>query len=164
MTNLGAGQNELPQLELKTEKMEDGQLISATYENLPDDAEVSNDIIYNFSPTLAFVGDHFIVSSTRELAVELMDLAQGDAQPRAEDRVVNSHMHIDNQVLRQILVDNREALIAQNMLEEGHTQKEAEKEIGGLLTLLQLVEDATVELSTGDETLRLELAVGLATK
>jgi len=162
LTNLGAGQNELPQLELKTEKVGDGQIISATYENLPDDAEVSNDIVYNFSPSLAFVGENFIVSSTRELAVELMGLAARDRQPLAEgERIVNTQVTLNSDVLHAILADNREALIAQNMLEEGHTRKEAEKQIDALLALLKFAGDATAELATGERSLQLELALGL---
>lgn len=164
LTNLGAGQNELPQLELKTEETDEGQLVSATYENLPDDAEVSNDIIYNFSPSLAFVGDHFIVSSTRELAVELMALARQEPRPPVADRVVNTRMTIDSDVLRRVLQDNREALIAQNMLEKGHAREAAEKEIGALFTLMKLMGDVAVELSTGDNRLSLEVSVGLAAK
>ncbi len=166
LTNLGAGQNELPQLELKTEQTDDGQLISATYENLADDAEVSNDIIYNFSPSLAFVGDYFIVSSTRELAVELMSLAKAEEKPPADrtDRIVNTKLTINSDSLRKVLEDNRETLIAQNMLEKGHAREAAEKEIGALFTLLKLMGDASVELATSDHTLSLELSVGLATK
>lgn len=160
LTNLGAGQNDLPQLELKTEDVGDGQLVSASYEDLPEDAEVSNDIIYNFSPSLAFVGEHFIVASTRELALELMKLA-ADTKPLADDdRVVNTQITLSGQVLRNVLEANRESLIAQNMLEKGHTHKEAEKEIGVLFTLLELAGDASVELASSAQTLRLEMSLG----
>ena len=163
LTNLGAGQNDLPQLELKTESVGDGQVISATYENVPADEEVSNDIIYNFSPSLAFVDDHFIIASTRELAGELMDLAKDDGKPLAENgRIVNTRMTLSSDALRGALAINREALISQNMLENGHTRREAEKEIGVLMSLLKFAGDASVELATSDETLRLEAALRFA--
>jgi len=68
---------------------------------------------------------------------------------------------LNSDVLHAILADNREALIAQNMLEEGHTRKEAEKQIDALLALLKFAGDATAELATGERSLQLELALGL---
>jgi hypothetical protein len=163
LTNLGAGQNGLPQLELRTEDIDKGHLVSAAYDDSLEASEVSNDIIFNFSPSLGFVGDHFIVSSTRNLAVELMELAGGDSKPSpVSDRVVNTNVTIDNDVLRNILEANREGLIAQNMLEKGHSRKAAEREIGGVFALLKLIEDTSLELATDENELQLDLIVGFA--
>jgi hypothetical protein len=163
LTNLGAGQSELPQLELRTDNAHGGQIVSASYENLPQDAEVSNDIIYNFSPSVGFVDDHFIIASTRELALELMALAPGQ-QPAAPDdgQVVNTSIRIDNQTLRQVLQANRAGLIAQNMLEKGHARKAAEQEIDGLLALHKLLDETTLELGIDKSMLQLNLSIGLA--
>jgi hypothetical protein len=163
LANIGAGQNELPQLELRTEDAQGGQIVSATYENLPDDAPVSNDIIYNFSPTLAFVDHLAVLSSTRELAVELMKLTKRDEPaPPASEQVINTSVNVDNQVLRNVLEMNRENLIAQNMLEKGHERPQAEKEIGTLLALLKLLRNTSLELATVDKNLRLELKLRFA--
>jgi hypothetical protein len=164
LVNLGAGQQKLPQLELKTEDIEGGQMISAGYDSLDkDQAEVSNDIIYNFSPSIAFVGDYFVLSSTRELASELGGLVRKESTPDAGDKkIVNTQSTLDAQVLRELLAANREPLIAQNMLEKGHNRQAAEKEIGGLLSLLKLFKDASLQLATTDEALRLEVGVDFA--
>ena len=162
LTNLGAGQNDLPQLEMQTEDVHGGKLVSATYENLPEDVEVANDIIYNFSPSLAFVEDHFIVASTRELALELMELSQAEAEPlRNGGRIVNTRATLGSETLRKSLDTNRDALIAQNMLENGHTRQEAQREIDTLFSLLRLAGDISVEIVTSYETLRLETTLGL---
>jgi hypothetical protein len=65
-------------------------------------------------------------------------------------------------VLRSILHDNREQLIAQNMLEKGHSREEAEKEIGGLLMLLSWLGDARLRLAREEGALRAELSVDFA--
>lgn len=161
LTNLGAGQNGLPQLELRTEDIDGGHLVSAGYDASLEASEVSNDIIFNFSPSLGFVGNHFIVSSTRELAVELMELAEGDSRPSpTADRVVNTNITIDNDLLRNILEANRQGLIAQNMLEKGHSREDAEREISGVFAILKLIDGLSLELATDDNELQLELEVG----
>jgi hypothetical protein len=48
------------------------------------------------------------------------------------------------------------------MLEKGHGRQAAEKEIGGLLSLLKLFQDANLQLTTTEDALRLELGVGFA--
>jgi hypothetical protein len=86
LVNLGAGQQKLPQLELESEKIEGGYIVSSSYDYLADDAEVSNDIIYNFSPSVAFVGDYYIIASTRSLALEIVkSLGQVQAEPAEEE-------------------------------------------------------------------------------
>ena len=57
---------------------------------------------------------------------------------------------------------HREALLAQNMLEKGHTRKEAEKEIDTLLVLLKLLDEVALTLQQNDKSLTLQVNVGLA--
>lgn len=166
LANLGAGQQKLPQLELADEKIDGGYIVSGTYDYLSDDIEVSNDIIYNFSPSIAFVGDYYIIASTRELAKEIVALVRDgkDAAAKLEgqpDAVVNSLLTVDAGVVRALLEKNREPLIAQNMLEKGHGRDAAEKEIGGLLSLLKLLKDATLSVATDKGTLQFNAAIGL---
>ena len=63
--------------------------------------------------------------------------------------------------LEQLLQDNREQLIAQNMLEKGHGRSAAEGEIDGLLTLLSFVEDARLQLRSSDDQLTLTVGVDI---
>lgn len=170
LTNLGAGQNELPQLEMKTEDRDGGHIVSTAYPGGEEEPDVSNDIIYNFSPSIAFVDDYFIFSSTRELAAELFDLAKGTTQPPAridgdeadDESVVNTLVKIDAGVLRRVLRQNREPLIAQNMLENGHTRDEAKKEVGVLFALLSVLKESSLALATEEDMLRGELSVRFA--
>jgi hypothetical protein len=65
-------------------------------------------------------------------------------------------------VLRQLLETNREALIAQNMLDKGHSREKAEKEIGGLIALLKLFGETSLELMPSKNSLQLDLSLNFA--
>ena len=72
----------------------------------------------------AFVGDRFILASARPLALELR--RAGPAMKR-RPRGANTHLLVDGKVGLAALTDNREPLIAQNMLEQGHDRAAAEQ-------------------------------------
>jgi hypothetical protein len=103
------------------------------------------------------VGDRFIVSSSQQLARELV---QGDSNAGADSS--NTVAQMDLQMLRAILTDNRGQLIAQNMLEDGNTKEEAEAAIDALLELLGMVRDASLRFTAGSDELRLQATVRLS--
>ena len=156
---LGAMEGRL-QLELDMETLDDGvQLVTATYIPEEDESEsTSADIIFNFSPSVGFSGDRFVVSSTRELAHQLITAA--DSEPRVTSD--NSRVSVDVAVLRDILNDNRDQLVSQNMLSEGQSRDEAEAAIDLLLEIADYVRDAAVRMVTNDNVVELELSLGLA--
>ena len=126
----------------------------------------SGKINYNFSPSLVLAGDRFVLSSTQPLAEELAELV---AKPAADNsdarlRTVNTRLLANSDVLKNVLIDNRQQLVAQNMLEKGHGRAQAEKEIGILFELLGYLRDASLQLSSGNGTLRLDLAIDVANK
>ncbi|MFV1968509.1 MAG: hypothetical protein ACC628_24060, partial [Pirellulaceae bacterium] len=156
---LGAQQGQ-PQLDLGNEKLDEGEIITATYIPLQDESNLERlPINFNFSPSIAFVGGRAIVSSTKELARELAGLDAG----QNGDGQQNTAAMVDFPVLRDILNDNRGPLVAQNMLKEGHSQDEAESEIDTLLTLIGFLNNANAALqfSTDDDALKLALEVNL---
>jgi hypothetical protein len=72
-------------------------------------------------------------------------------------------MELDLAMIRDVLLDNRDQLITQNMLEKGHSKKEAQGEVDVLLGLMQLLGSASAQLSF-DERVRLNIQVDLAGK
>jgi hypothetical protein len=68
-------------------------------------------------------------------------------------------LHFDK--LQETLRDNRSQLVSQNMLNEGHTKEEAEKQIGVLLELVGYLDQLGVSLDTTAGELRLSVDVGL---
>src|SRR5688500_13043724 len=89
---------------------------------------------FNASPTIVFVGDKVVLSSAKPLALEL---AESIGRQPAATPGVNTALATDNQILHAILADNREPLIAQNMLEEGRDRAAAEKNIDLMLAILE---------------------------
>jgi hypothetical protein len=119
-------------------------------------------IQFNFSPTLGFQGEQIVLSSSIDFAKKVFGPARSetkvDASPSAS--TANAIATIDIQSLQSLLVDNREQLISQNMLEKGHSQKEASSEVDTLLALLTLMKEATASL-TFNETSTLKVRLEL---
>ena len=164
--NIAGAQNGQPQLDFDIEKQGDRLLVTTTYAyEQREKGTKDGRINYNFSPSIAFVGNHFVLSSTSGLAKELAKLVADDdvaaKTTPTENKATNSKVQLNAPVLRDVLDDNRRQLISQNMLEKGHTREEAEKEIGVLLTLLGWLDGASLELFKHPDALRLELGVSV---
>lgn len=156
--NITGGMNGLSALEQNTEKIDNGTIYSAEYLPPKDGAKNEAAIHFNASPTVAIVGDKFIMSSSKALAFELADLVQKESAPLKD---VNTTLEVDGQVVRQMLVDNRGSLVAQNMLQKGHGQNAAEKEIDALLKAMLGLESASLQLLSKDKTLQVTLELKL---
>lgn len=142
--NIAGGQNGIDPLDQSTEKVGDALIVSSEY--LPPDDEATRKAAppqFNASPTAAFVGDKFILSSTKNLAVELVELVQ---KAPAGPAGTNTALRLDGQVVQAILDDNRESLISQNMLERGHDRAAAEQQITGILAAAKQVAGTTLKL------------------
>lgn len=157
--NIAGGQNGIDPLDLNSEKVGDALVVSAEY--LPPDDEKTKKAAppqFNASPTAAFIGDKFILSSTKALALELAELVQ-KAPPTPAG--TNTALHFDGQIAQAMLADNRETLISQNMLEQGHDRTAAEKQIGGLLDAAKHFAGSTLKLMQDAGELRLDWEVKL---
>jgi len=155
--NIDAGSKGLPQLDVETIAGQHSTITTATY--AVDESATKGLIQYNFSPTLVFHDHYMIVSSTRELGEELAALA---AASTATSDGPNTRLTIDAGALRDVLRDNRQALITNHMLEQGSDQKEAESQIDAVLALMGFVERLNVELAYEADELRLAARLELA--
>ncbi len=158
---VGAMQGQ-PQFDLDQQPLAGGQLIAATYVAAPAQRDSTSAAInYNFSPTVAFTDEHFVLSSTTDLARELAtgasssDIVKSTLQQLDNEEPANSMAHLNGSLLQAVLKDNHDQLIAQNMLENGHSREEAEGEIGLLMDLLGLIRDADLRLDADASRLRL---------
>ncbi len=151
------GQN---QLEMQMEKVgENAELVSATFVPEPDQQDSTDaEVIFNFSPTVGFAGERFVVASSTELARALV----GEKPADAENLIDNTRANLHTSVLKQVLADNREQLIAQNMLEDGNSREEAEAVIDLILQVVGYFEGVTVRLTPVDGFLETELQVRVA--
>ncbi len=154
--NVIGAQNGQPQLDMEMDKSDGVSIVTAKF--VPEEKErtsASARIQYNFSPTVAFAGSRMIISSTRELAEEVARL--GKAPNNASE--VNTEVDLNGNVLADVLTDNRESLIAQNMLAKGHGREAAEKEMDALFEVVRAFAGATITLSNKDNQLSLEVQV-----
>ena len=157
--NIVGSMNGQPQLDLDIEKRADYQLVTSSYVPEADQDSKRLPIHFNFSPTVGFAGNRFVVASTKELARQL---SVGDAAAAPVDsQARNTAALADLASLRAVLADNRQQLIAQNMLEEGHTRAESQQEIEALLDLLGFVRDASMWFGRQENTLRLAVELTL---
>jgi len=146
-----------PQLELGQQQQDGVELVTARY--LPEVGEEDADdapINFNFAPSIGFAGNRFIVASTTNLA-EMLAAPQSQADGQIDG--VNTQARLDVGELREIIGENRSHLIAQNMLEKGHTRDEAEAEIGALELIASYFDDLSLTLATGGD--RIDLILGL---
>jgi hypothetical protein len=161
--NVVGAMNGQPPLEQSNEKNGDVEIVAGAYLPPPSEEEARGLINYNFSPTAVFAGDRLVVSSTRSLA-EKLAAANVDRTAAPPAVQTNMQVRLDTGALRTILDDNREQLIAQNMLEKGHGREEAEKEIGGLLELLTWVRDSNIQLTRNEGSLELQWSAVFASQ
>ena len=140
--NIVGAQNGQPQLEMDMRKSETLDLVTSRY--VPDKSQAGSSaapLIFNFSPSVAFAGDRFVLASTAQLAEKLA------TAPNADDLTnVNTQMSLDADVAGAVLNDNRDQLVSQNMLEDGKSREEAEAAIDLLIQTVQRFTRANVML------------------
>ena len=74
----------------------------------------------------------------------------------------NTAVRLDGRVGQAALSENRQPLIAQNMLQKGHDRAAAEQEIDRILSALRVLEGASLDLAVAESKLRLTLQIDLA--
>ncbi len=118
------------------------------------------DLRFNFRPAFAVEGDRLILSSSDQLARDVIDALRRE---RAEGTKPVDGQHslvtLRSAPLASLLAVNREALIRQNMVEKGASREEAAQSIGALFAVLQYV--TGLEVAAGTRGDRSELNVRL---
>ena len=153
-----------PQLELMsdTNTEQDSQFYWAEY-LLDADKKYDNGlpIQFNFQPCIAFSGDQVAVASTIEIAKQIFspDSAKTESTLSKLDNA-NTTMVLDVSSIASLLFENRETLIANNILEKGHSRQQAEEEIDLLFIVLGIFKELRASLSFQESTeLSLELDI-----
>jgi hypothetical protein len=157
--NVVGAMNGQPQLDLAMETKNNNPIVSASYVVPPGKDPQEGPINYNFSPTMTFVGERFILASARPLAEQLMDTPKMDA---TKSSPANTEGELNAILLSQVLDDNRDQLIAQNMLEKGHSKEAAEQEIAVLMNLLNMFQGGRLQLTSPSEGLQLDVRLRFA--
>jgi len=181
--NLDGTSKGRPLLDMMTERRGKAEILYATYEP-PAEGEgagaeaadakpqatgkepgaagakaAEKDIYYNFSPALVLSSDRVMLCSTKQIADELADLA---AAAGTEKVAQNTLVEISPRPIADLLRENREQLVAQNMLEKGHARDEAEKEIDVFVALVNAVSGGRISLTPTDKSISLEIEINTA--
>jgi hypothetical protein len=147
-----------PQLDQDIDIYRDNKIYTASFIPEPDEKDSERARIqFNFSPTLAFAEDRFFIASTKQMAKELVDTAHDKQTTRGETS--NTAIKLNAKALGEALDDNRDQLVAQNMIKKGQTREESATEIGLLLEVLGLFEGVSFDIKTTGGELKLELAI-----
>lgn len=155
--NLAGGEKGGPQLLLSGEEYKGVNISKATFLN-PTDLDLSAaSIHYNASPSCARIGDRFVFGSTIGVVKGVIDALKDSSQT-----AFNGHtlVDIDLRETAAALADNKDALISQNMLEQGNTRQEAEGDVGVILEVLRAVARASLQMKAEPEVLGLKLEAG----
>jgi hypothetical protein len=106
---------------------------------------------FNIRPALAMPGEYLILSSTDDLARDLIDTLNHETQNKVKP-IAETHslVEIDIAQLTSILKVNRNTMVRNDMVKKGITQEEAEAGIDLLITLVKLIERARLDLGTHD--------------
>jgi hypothetical protein len=177
--NLDAASKNRPALETNNETRGKAEVLYATYDadydkpaEKPADkagekagdkpaAKAKDDTYLNFSPAIVLSDDYLILASTRHIAEDLADLTGASgAKPAKDLGATHTLISADGSGIGQILHLDREQLIAQNMLNKGNDRAAAERDVDGLISLVESVKDAKVRLTQNDRLLRLEIGIG----
>ena len=161
--NITLGMEGQPQLDLETEDIGEAKISAAQY--VYDDKTEAGLLLFNFSPTMAFQGPYMILSSDRELAIELTKLVvelppKGTANSAPDDApsrpaILNTHFDFDSVVLSRILKNNRDGMVSQNMLEKGHGRKEAETEVDLIFGVVDLIQNGQLDFQINPTDMKL---------
>jgi hypothetical protein len=166
LTNIEATQQKAAPLELGSEEVDGITLATARYV-LPQGAAAENmtpQRRYNFSPSAAQVGKHFIVSSSRGLARSLIKELKGKKAATGPTAASRSTLAVeaDGRQLARILELNRDRLAMQTMLERGETKEKAQAQVDGLLAFVRYLGHGRLSIEDGPSTSRLELKFQLS--
>jgi len=103
---------------------------------------------FNYRPSLALSGEYLILSSTDELAKDLIDaLKKETAGSPPPSKGAHTVLEVHGAELRAILLQNRESIIRKNMVEKGNPREQAESDVSGLLTLIDCLDRGTLSLA-----------------
>jgi hypothetical protein len=168
--NVVGGQEKAPVLVQNQEDFEGAKIYSAKYlppvkpaNAKPGDSKTDEEgihIRHNFRPTLVLAGDHLIISSTTEMARDVVKAIKAadtgsDAPPQAMS------VDLNGKRIAGMVEVNRERLVMQNMVEKGHGKAAAQSEIGAIEGMIRGLNHAVITAEDTENQFRLKLSLDL---
>ena len=164
LINFTRGQAAEPGLIIDREIHSGVKYTIAAFSAAAEEDKTALDMRFNFQPTLAMPEDYMVISSTNELAKDLIDALQKEKADAIKPLPgVHSLLELDATQLASILESNWDALVRNNMVEEGNTREEAEADMGGIMMILKYVGNFKLMsgVSKGQSRTRLQVDLNL---
>jgi len=161
--NAAAAEQKGPQLLIQADQYNGHKITYGRYamnESAAATQAAKADIRYNFSPAMARVDDHVIVSSTYEFARDIMDVLAKPSQTAGTKARDEWYVYADE--LFRILHSNRETFVAQQMLEKDLEKAQAERMIDALLGTARWFKDVRITSELLPDGAKATLRIGLA--
>ncbi len=159
LANLGSAQNKAPPLELGSETFEEVTIATTRFMLPKSGTDPQEPVHYrhNFSPSVAHVGNHFIISSSVGLTRDLIKALKSPAKSGDTTLTIEA----DGSELAKLLEINRSRMVMQNMLEKGQDKAQAEEGVDTLLSVLRYLGHGRLTARDGADTFRLSLDFAL---
>ncbi len=164
LINFTRGQQAEPGLIIDREIHSGVKFTIAAFSAAEEENRTALDMRFNFQPTLAMPEDYMVISSTSQLAKDLIDALKSEKAGGTKPLPgVHSMAELDATQLASILEANWDALVRNNMVEEGNTREKAEADLGGIMMILKYVGDFKLMsgVSKGQSRTRLQLDLNL---
>jgi hypothetical protein len=117
---------------------------------------------FNVRPALAMPGEYLVLSSTDGLARDLIDALHQETEQTPKPLAgTHSLVELEGGQLASIIEANRRTLIRQNMVNKGSTQEQAEANIDMLISLVKLLNSATLSIGVQESLTRAQLEMKL---
>jgi hypothetical protein len=163
LMNFTRGQQALPGLIIDRDSYEGTRFSLAYFSATGEKSKADLPVRFNFRPTIARLDDALVLSSTDGLARDILAALNQENQNRPKPLAVGSQVELDGPRLAAILQVNRKSLVAQNMIEKGMTQEQAEAQASLLAAVCKCLGQARFELGIqqGRAEARLKLKLNL---
>jgi hypothetical protein len=157
LANLGAAQTKAPPLMLGSETV-DGVVISTSRFLKPKAAVGAKagepvNSRHNFSPCVAQVGNHFILSSSLGLIRDLIPALKNPSGPSDATLQIAA----EGAELAALIEENGARLVMQNMLEKGNDKPRAELEVGLLSRIVRALGRGSLSALDTPESVQLKI-------
>jgi len=164
LVNFTRGQQAMPGL-IIDRPLHEGTKLTLAYFSRAGIEETENlHSRFNFRPSLVLPQDYLILSSTDQLARDLITATNQENQASTEPLAgAHSLARVDGAALAAILKNNYQTLVRQNMVNDGKSAAEAEATIDLFVALAQFVNyvDLSIGVEQGQTQARLELKLNL---
>lgn len=162
LVNFTRGQQGQPGMILDRPEYHGTKYTVASFSTAGLEKKTDLDTRFNFRPALAILGDYVVLSSTEQLARDLMEALEKEKKESPKQAAgIDSRLEVDLTAGSELVQANRELLVRQNMVEKGNSQEQAEATIGLIGMALGYLGKAKVEIGSQNgrsgATLRLEL-------